>query len=69
MKNRKHTLKVIFFSVVSILVLTSMLLSVMLGSTNAALIKSLSKNVQIQAIPDLPWEYYIKDGVNTSGIV
>ena len=67
MKKAKLTLKIVLTSVVSILLLTSMLLSTMLGSVNAALVKSLSKKLDFEIIPDLSFGYYLKDNVNTSG--
>ena len=69
MKNNNRTLKVVLLSVVSVLLLTSMLLSVMMESTNAKLFKELRKKMSIEAVPDLPWEYYIKDSANSAGRV
>ena len=43
-----------------------MLLSIMLENTNAALIKSLSKKMSIETVPDLYWEYYLHDATSTS---
>ena len=39
----------------------------MLGSVNAALFKSLTKTIDLKAVPDLSLEYYLKDNVNSSG--
>ena len=67
MKKLKLTVKIILMSLVSLLLISSMLLSTMLGSVNALLTKTLSKTFDFEAIPDLPFRYYIKDGNNTSG--
>ncbi len=67
MKKLKLTVKIILMSLVSLILISSMLLSTMLGSVNALLTKTLSKTFDFEAIPDLPFRYYIKDGNNTSG--
>ena len=61
MGKAKKTFKLVLLAMVSLLLLTSMLLSTMLGSVNAALFKSIKKNLSLEAIPDLPLRYYLKD--------
>ena len=61
MKKIKFTLKVVLMSAVSLILLTSVLLSSMVGSVNAALVKSLSKKLDFNVIPDSVWRYYLDD--------
>ena len=61
MKKIKFTLKIVLMSAVSLLLLTSIVISTMLGSVNAALFKSLSKKLTFEAAPDLMLKYYLDD--------
>ena len=63
----KRVLRVILFSLISLLLLTSMLITAMLGNVKAEYFKSLSTSLDFEAVPDLALEYYIKDGNNSSG--
>ena len=68
MGKAKKTLRYILLATISLLLLTSMLLSTMLGSVNAKLFKSIKKNLSLEVSPDLNLSYYLKDELNTSGI-
>ena len=61
MGKAKKTLRYILLATISLLLLTSMLLSTMLGSVNAKMFRSIKKNLSLEAIPDLPLRYYLKD--------
>ena len=63
----KRVLRVILFSLISLLLLTSMLITAMFGNVKAEYFKSLSTSLDFEAVPDLALEYYIKDGNNSSG--
>ena len=63
----KRVLRVILFGLISLLLLTSMLITAMLGNVKAEYFKSLSTRLDFEAISDLAFEYYIKDGNNSSG--
>lgn len=52
---------------VAILLLTSMLLTMFLGVTKSEYFKSFSKELDIEAKPDLMLEYYLYDGSSTGG--
>ena len=63
----KRVLRVILFGLISLLLLTSMLITAMLGNVKAEYFKSLSTRLDFEAISDLAFEYYIKDANNSSG--
>ena len=61
---KKHTF---LKCLVAILLLTSMLLTMFLGVTKSEYFKSFSKELDIEAKPDLMLEYYLYDGSSTGG--
>ena len=66
---KKRVLRVILFSLISLLLLTSMLITAMLGNVKAEYFKSLSTSLDFEITEDLPLRYKIKDDNNTSGTV
>ena len=66
---KKRVLRVILFSLISLLLLTSMLITAMLGNVKAEYFKSLSTSLDFEITADLPLRYKIKDDNNTSGTV
>ena len=57
----KKFLKGLLFSIASLLLLTSFLLSTLLGSVRAEYFKKLSTTLDFEAIPDLTLKYYLDD--------
>ena len=68
MKKARLTLKIVLTSVISLLLVTSIMLSTILGSVSAKLYKTLSKSLDFEVVPDLAFSYYLKDNLNSSGI-
>lgn len=68
MKKARLTLKIVLMSGISLLLVTSIMLSTMLGSVNAKLYKTLLKSLDFEVVPDLAFSYYLKDNLNSSGI-
>ena len=57
----KRVLRVILFSLISLLLLTSMLITAMLGNVKAEYFKSLSTSLDFEAVPDLAYRYFLAD--------
>ena len=57
----KRVLRVILFSLISLLLLTSMLITAMFGNVKAEYFKSLSASLDFEAVPDLAYRYFLAD--------
>ena len=57
----KRVLRVILFGLISLLLLTSMLITAMLGNVKAEYFKSLSTRLDFEAIPDCAYRFYLSD--------
>lgn len=68
LKKPKLILKIVLMSVISLLLVTSIILSTILGSVNAKLFKSFLKNIDFEVLPDLSFSYYLNDANNANGI-
>lgn len=68
MKKPKLILKIVLMSVISLLLVTSIIFSTILGSVNAKLFKSFLKNIDFEVLPDLSFSYYLNDANNKNGI-
>ena len=60
-RKNKFNIAVLLKTVVVLLVLSAMLLSAMLGVTKAEYFKSFKKKLDLEAMPDLVFEYYLVD--------
>ena len=63
----KRVLRVILFSLISLLLLTSMLITAMFGSVKAEYLKSFSTSLDFEVTQDLSLRCKIKDENNTAG--
>ena len=57
----KRVLRVILFSLISLLLLTSMLITAMFGNVKAEYFKSLSTSLDFEAVPDSAYRYFLAD--------